>query len=99
MAASPISAIDSVTTEQEAMEVIQALAGKFGLKAHVWGTADIRNLMEEAGIDAHVDTEELSDEQTAEVITEFKETQAWNETGLDIDIAMQDALAEILAKL
>lgn len=90
--------VEAITNEKDAVEAIEELAAKFGLKVHVWGSQDIKNLIEEAGIDAGVDTEELSEEKTAAVIAEFKETQAWNETGLDIDVAMQDALAEILTK-
>lgn len=88
---------EAITTEAEAIEVISSLALKFGIKAHVWGTQAIDDLLEEAGIDAGVDTEALGAGKEA-VIAEFKETQAWQETGLDNDIAMQDALIEILGK-
>lgn len=91
-------AVELVATESEAVAVIEALAEKFGIKTHVWGSVAIEGLLEEAGIDVGVDVDELPASEKAKVISEFKETQAWQETGLDIDIAMQDELIAILSK-
>lgn len=91
-------AVELVVTESEAIALIEGLAAKFGIKTHIWGSAAIDGLLEEAGIDAGVDVDELAVEEKEKIIAELKETQAWQETGLDIDIAMQDELIAILSK-
>jgi hypothetical protein len=95
MTVTPETLIAEIATEDDAIETISLLTEKFGLKTHVWGTKAVEDLLEEAGIDAGIDTEALG-ENKAQVIADFKETQAWQETGLDNDIAMQDALIAIL---